>query len=413
MESAKHGTILCKYDDIYPISNLKLNPKNPNKHSKEQVDHYAKILRSGIRKPVRVSKLSGLVTVGHGHIEASLRNGWTHVPVEYQEYSSPEAEYADMVADNALARQAEIDFAMINVELPDLGPDFDIDLLGIANFEIDPADKGHATGTEDDVSGPPVNARSKIGEVYLLGDHRIMCGDSTDLDQVRTLMRDERASMVFTDPPYNIAYKGGTKKRTAIANDSMVDNAFYTFLLRSYQAMFSVMKPGASIYVCHADTERVNFTKAFIDAGFHLSSVLIWSKNNSTFGRQDYFWKHEPILYGWNSEGPHDWLGPNNEETVWNIDRPSRSDEHPTMKPIALIERALQNSSPKGGLVFDPFGGSGSTLIACEKIGRKCFTMELEPRYVDVILDRWSAYTGQDPMRLVDSKSWSKIRADG
>lgn len=192
--------------------------------------------------------------------------------------------------------------------------------------------------------------------------------------------------MVFTDPPYNIAYEGGSKKRDKIENDKVVD--FYKFLYDVYVNYFINIKSGASIYVCHADTERINFTKAFIDAGFHLSSVIIWAKDNSTFGRQDYFWKHEPILYGWNNKGAHKWCGDNKQDTVWNIKRPSRSDEHPTMKPIELVSKALNNSSKSEDLVCDLFLGSGSTMVASHQLNRKCYGIEIDPKYCQVIIDR-------------------------
>jgi DNA modification methylase len=244
---------------------------------------------------------------------------------------------------------------------------------------------------EVDEVGEP---ESKLGEVYQLGNHRLMCGDSTDAAAVSELMDGTKADMVFTDPPYNIAYEGGSKKREMIKNDIVAD--FYQFLYDAYTCMFMATKGGASFYVCHADSERINFTKAFIDAGGYLSAVIIWAKNNATFGRQDYFWKHEPILYGWNEQGSHKWYGDFKQDTIWNIDRPSSSEEHPTMKPLALITKAIKNSSKQDDIVLDLFGGSGSTLIACEQTNRTCYMMELDPKYCDVIRKRYAQYVGED-----------------
>lgn len=242
-----------------------------------------------------------------------------------------------------------------------------------------------------------------IGDLFHLGQHRLLCGDSTDESQVVRLMDDERADMVFTDPPYNIAYEGKTKEKLTIQNDEMGDESFKQFLFSAYSVMNFAMKPGAPIYICHADTERVNFTYQFKQI-FKLSSVIVWNKQVATFGRQDYFWKHEPILYGWKEGSAHSWHGPNNEVSVWDIDRPVKSEEHPTMKPIALIERALANSSQPGDLLLEPFSGSGSTLIACEKNGRKCYGLELDPHYCSVIIERWQKFTGKEATTFRDGK---------
>ena len=247
---------------------------------------------------------------------------------------------------------------------------------------------------EDEAPEVQEEGISELGAIYQLGKHRLMCGDSTNIEQVELLMGGNKADMVFTDPPYNIAYEGGSKKREMIKNDE-VEN-FYEFLFDAYTSMFTFTKGGASFYISHADSERVNFTKAFKDAGGYLSSIIIWAKNNATFGRSDYFWKHEPIIYGWNSKGSHKWYGDRKQDTIWNIDRPSKSEEHPTMKPIKLIEKAINNSSKTGDGILDLFGGSGSTLIACEQTDRQCYMMELDPRYVDVIRKRYAKFIGKE-----------------
>jgi len=376
---------------MVPIAELKklFHPKNRNKHPKDQLERLAKILTyQGARYAAKISKLSGYMTSGHGRVMAAEIAGWTEYPVDDQDYETEEQEYADLHADNAIASWSELDLSEINTDIGALGPEFDIDLLGIKNFKIDVAEN------QNDPESMPActDTIAKPGDIWQLGRHRLMCGDSTNIEQITRLMAGEMADMIFTDPPYNIAYEGGSKKREMIKNDEVAD--FYQFLYDVYTCALMASKGGAPIYVTHADSERVNFTKAFLDAGFKLSSVIIWVKNNSTFGRQDYFWKHEPMLYGWNPAAGHKWYGPNTEDTVWEIDRPSRSAEHPTMKPIELVERALNNSSQADDAVLDLFGGSGTTLIACEKNQRRAYLMELDPKYVDVIIARWQEYTG-------------------
>jgi DNA modification methylase len=226
-----------------------------------------------------------------------------------------------------------------------------------------------------------------LGDLFEIGEHRLLCGDSTDSDQVAKLMNGEKADMVFTDPPYNVAYEGGSKKRDAIANDKIDD--FYKFLYDVYTNCFLFMNDGSPIYVAHSELERANFILAFVDAGFKYSSIIVWVKNNSTFSmNKDYKWKHEPIIYGWKQGKERTWKGDNKQDTVWNIDRPSRSEEHPTMKPIELCQKAIKNSSNESSLIFEPFTGSGSTMVASHQLKRKCYGMELDPKYCQVIIDR-------------------------
>ncbi len=251
---------------------------------------------------------------------------------------------------------------------------------------------------EDDEIPEVEEAITKQGDLWILGEHRLLCGDATKKEDVDLLMDGKKADMVFTDPPYNVDYNGGTKKRSKIKNDNI--NNFFEFLYNSFLILNDFMINGASIYVTHADMERKNFTKAFLDANFKLSSILIWVKNNSTFGRQDYFWKHEPILYGWKKGNSHKWYGDFKQDTIWNIDRPSKSKKHPTMKPIELIIKAINNSSKIKNILLDVFLGSGSTLIACEKTNRKCYGMELDPHYCDVIVKRWEEFTGKKAKRV-------------
>ena len=368
--------------------------KNAKKHPDAQLKMLALSLKEyGWRQPIVVDKNDEII-VGHGRYMAyqkypeGIKEPW----IVTAEDLTPAQVKGYRLMDNK-SNESDWDMALAIEELKELDIlGFDIALTGFDKDLLIEAD------AQDDVipeNPPPI---AKLGDLWALGEHRVLCGDSTSLEDVERLMGGKKADMVFTDPPYNIAYEGGTKKREVIANDDVVD--FYDFLLRAYSSFALSMKLGAAIYVCHADTERVNFTKAFRDAGFYLSSVVIWAKNNSTFGRADYFWKHEPILYGWREGGSHTWHGDNKQDTVWNVNRPSKSEAHPTMKPIELIEKALINSSKQEDLILDLFLGSGSTLIAAQKTGRICYGMELDPKYVDVIIKRWEDYTGNKAEKI-------------
>jgi DNA modification methylase len=234
------------------------------------------------------------------------------------------------------------------------------------------------------------------GDIWLLGKHRLICGDSTNPQDIVTLMDGKKAQLIVTDPPYNVDYTGKTKDALKIENDKMDNNQFYNFLLAAYTRMFEVADDGASIYVFHADSEGLNFRKSFIEAGFKLSQCCIWAKQAMVMGRSDYHWMHEPVLYGWKPTGGHYWNSDRKQTTLWQFDRPFRNEYHPTMKPIPLISYPIKNSSKLGDIVFDPFGGSGSTLIACEETDRICYTSELDPKYVDVIMKRYIAHVGDN-----------------
>ena len=368
---------------------MKITPyeKNAKKHPKKQIAQVAASIKEfGFNQPIVVDK-KGVIIVGHGRYEAAKSLGMKDedMPVTVVNLTEEQAN-AYRLADNKL-NESEWDMSLVVEELKGLSEP----MLELTGFDKDLIIEGDEN--DDVIPEVPEEPKSKLGDLYQLGEHRVLCGDSTKLEDVEKLMDGKKADMVFTDPPYNIAYEGGSKKREMIKNDEVVD--FYQFLLEAYSSFALVMKLGASIYICHADTERVNFTKAFRDAGFYLSSVIIWVKDNSTFGRADYFWKHEPILYGWREGGAHTWHGDNKQDTVWNMKRPSKSEAHPTMKPIELIEKALVYSSKQEDIVLDLFLGSGSTLIAAQKTGRICYGMELDPKYVDVIVKRWEDYTGE------------------
>ena len=241
----------------------------------------------------------------------------------------------------------------------------------------------------------PEAPKTKRGNIYKLGNHYLMCGDSTNADDVKKLMNNQLADLIVTDPPYNVNYEGKTDGNLKIMNDNMENDQFYSFLESAFINLYDFIKDGGSIYVFHADTEGLNFRKAMISSGFKLAECLVWVKNAFVMGRQDYHWKHEPILYGWKPGASHYFINDRSQSTVLEFDKPARNEEHPTMKPIDLIAYLINNSSKKDEIVLDLFGGSGTTIIACEQTNRNAFIMELDPRYCDVIVDRWEKFTNQ------------------
>jgi len=388
--------IHCSHTKTVDTNTLVPNPKNPNKHTKEQIELLAKIIKhQGWRNPIVVSKRSGFITKGHARLEAAGLMGWSSVPIDEQEYPSEAMEYADMVADNKIAELAESDMSMIETDFKDF-PDLDPDLLGIPGFDVSMPFTPESD--EDDVPETPVDPVAKLGQVYQLGEHRLMCGDCTELDEYGF-------DLVVTDPPYNVdigitdikeaKYRKRRTDGLGVANDNMSNADFRSFLLSVFKKMAEGMNPGAAYYIFHADLEGYNFRGAVLDSGLMLKQCLIWNKSHLVMGRQDYQWKHEPILYGWKEGAAHTWETDRKQTTVIDFDRPSSSKFHPTTKPVGLIEYLIKNSSKPGAKVLDPFGGSGSTLIACEKTKRKCFMMEIEPKYIDVIIKRWEDYTGK------------------
>lgn len=388
--------ILCAYHEVVAIGDLKKHPKNANQHPQEQVALLAKLIKyQGWRHPVIVSKRSGFVVAGHGRIDAAVLNQWTHVPVEYQDFESEAQEYAFLISDNELAELSKTDHSIVMKDVKTLGNDFDLTLLGIPDFKIIEIETLDPKCDEDHTPSAPIDPRTQKGDVCELGRHRLVCGDATYLSDFEKLMASDLADLVITDPPYNVAYEGKTKDALKIQNDSMSGGDFYEFLHMAYTNMLLSTKPGAGIYVFHADLEGTNFRKALVDSGFKLAQCCIWVKQSLVMGRSDYHWQHEPVLYGWNPKGSHRWFSDRKQTTVWNFNRPTKSTDHPTMKPIELLEYPLQNSSQKGDIVLDPFGGSGSTLIAAEKHGRSARLLELDPKYCDVIISRYLKYTGK------------------
>ena len=321
---------------------------------------------------------------------AAKAEGIEEVPCVFVDYLTEAQKKAYILADNRMAMDAGWDEELLRVEIESLQAEaFDIGLTGFDEKEIADLFASEDDVEEDDfdveaeLEKPPL---TKTGDVWILGNHRLICGDSTKLETYEILMEGKKANLVVTDPPYNVNYEGSAGK---IKNDNMENDQFYQFLLDAYTCMNQAMTDDASIYVFHADTEGLNFRKAFADAGFYLSGTCIWKKQSLVLGRSPYQWQHEPCLFGWKKKGKHQWYSGRKETTIWEFDKPKKNGDHPTMKPIPLIAYPIKNSSMTNCIVLDPFGGSGSTLIACEQTGRICKTIELDEKYCDVIVKRY------------------------
>ena len=371
--------------------------KNPRLND-DAVDAVVTSIREyGFRQPIVVDA-DGVIIVGHTRWKAAKQLGLTEVPVHIATDLSPEKVKAYRIADNQTGNIAEWDYDLLPLELADLqNMDFDLSLLGFDSDELDKLLNGEDTVVEgmtdpDEVPEPPEEPVSKRGEIYQLGNHRLMCGDSTDNVNVEALMQGNEANLLLQDPPYNVAYEGGTAEHLTIQNDNMDDAAFFNFLAAAFTNAVAVMKPGASFYIFHADSEGYNFRGACKVAGLQVRQCLVWKKDSLVLGRQDYLWIHEPILYGWKDGAAHNWYSDRKQTTVLEFDRPKRSELHPTTKPVEMLVYLIKNSSQRGELVADFFGGSGSTLIACEQTGRKAYLMELDEKYCDVIRKRWTEF---------------------
>jgi len=371
--------------------------RNPRKNDAAVDKVVASLKEFGWQQPIVVDK-ELVVVAGHTRLLAAKQLGMGQVPIHVAKDLTPEQAKAYRLADNRTAEEAAWDMELLGLEIRELDDlDFDLDLTGFNNLElsnllIDP-DLGETD--EDAIPEPPEEPISKLGHLWILGEHRLLCGDATNIEDVERLMDGQQADMWLTDPPYNIAYEGGSKKRKAIDNDSMEADEFRQFLRDCYGSADQYMRAGAVFYIWHADSEGYNFRGAAIDLGWNVRQTLIWNKNNSGFGRSDFHWKHEPCLYGWKEGAAHTWTNDRKQTTVLDFDRPSRSEVHPTMKPVDLIEYCIGNNTKNGDVVLDSFGGSGTTLIACQKNGRKARLMELDPRYCDVIMERWEQYSGK------------------
>ena len=384
------------------INSLKPNPKNNNKHSSTQIKRLAKIIEhQGFRNPIIVSKNSGFIVSGHARLLASKELNLKKVPVIFQEFKSYEQEYAFMTADNEIARWAILDIKKLKFETQNW--DIDPKLFGLNIFEIKKDSEKEESLPEQTLEN---ELNISIGDVFTLGEHRLMCGDATNPDHVKKLMNKKQADLCVTDPPYNVDYgnnpdKFETIKRKKIKyrpikNDKLKDLDFKSFLKKSFENCNSIMKEGASIYSFYAQSESVNFVTAFTEANFKLAQIIIWKKNSIVIGKYDYQMKHEPVLYGWKKGAAHKWCSNRKQTTILEFNKPQKSRLHPTMKPVDLLSYLILNSSEnENDIVVDFFLGSGSTLIACEKNNRTCYGMELNPSYCEVIIKRWEKYTGR------------------
>ena len=378
--------------------------KNARTHSDEQVAQIAGSIKEfGFNNPILVDKDNSVIA-GHGRLMAARKLGMDKVPVVELQHLTESQRKAYVLADNRIALNSGWDTSMLSLELQDLKDDIDLSLLGFDPDELDallnPIEQTEGLTDEDAVPDVPDEPKTKLGDIYILGNHRLMCGDSTSIDDAEKLMDGLLADLVFTDPPYNVDYSGrGANNLGTIKNDNMSADDFEQFCRDIFTTYSAIMKPLACIYVCHPDSAsapKIAFEKTFAEQ-FKKSSTIIWMKQSAGMGWQDYRAQHEPILYGWKEgKGSHFNAGDRTKTTVWKIGRDAQSSYvHPTQKPVCLPEEAIMNSSKGSDCVVDLFGGSGSTLIACEKTGRVNRSMELDPKYCDVIVTRWEQFTGK------------------
>ena len=371
---------------------------NPRKDLRPGDPEYEKLKRSieqfGYVEPVIWNQQTGCVVGGHQRLKVLIDMGITEVDVVVVDMDA-DKEKALNIALNKIS--GEWDTEKLALVIADLqGADFDVSLTGFDPEELDDLFRDDVKDgiKEDDFDVDAELAKpvfSKAGDLWLLGEHRLLCGDSTKADTFELLMNGKKANLVVTDPPYNVNYEGSAGK---IKNDSMAEEQFEEFLFEAYSRMNESMADDASIYVFHSDSHGLAFRKAFEDAGFYLSGCCIWKKQSLVLGRSPYQWQHEPVLFGWKKKGKHQWYTGRKESTIWEFDKPKKNGDHPTMKPIALLSYPIMNSTMTGCLVLDPFGGSGSTLIACEQTGRVCFTSELDEKFCDVIVNRYKEQVG-------------------
>jgi DNA modification methylase len=401
--------------EVWDIGRLIPYARNARIHSEQQVAQVAaSIVEFGFTNPLLVSG-AGIVIAGHARLAAARKLQMSEVPVIVLDHLSETQRRALVLADNQIALNAGWDAEMLRVELDSLGEDnFALELIGFSDEELedilrDPEETREGLTDEDAAPEAPERAVTVLGDVWRMGEHRLLCGDATSPEAIERIMAGGLADMVFTDPPYNVDYEGKTAKKLKIGNDTL-GGRFYEFLREACANVLAVTK--GSIYICMSSSELHTLFQAFSDAGGHWSMFVIWAKHHFTLGRSDYQRQYEPILYGWREGTEHFWCGARDQADIWFIKRPMSSQEHPTMKPVELVERALRNSSKTRDTILDPFGGSGTTLIACEKSGRQARMLELEPKYCDVIVRRWQEYTGQQAVHDGEQRTFYEMAAE-
>ena len=387
---------------LVPLSKLVPYINNARTHSLEQVTKLRSSLREfGFVNPVIIDRDYGIIA-GHGRVMAAKEEGIEEVPCVFVDYLTEAQKKAYIIADNRFAQDAGWDEELLRIEIEALqGMDFDVGLTGFNDDEIadlfDANGKSEAEDDDFDLSAALEKASFvQRGDIWTVGRHRLMCGDATSTEDVAALMDDKKANLIVTDPPYNVDFK--SSNGLSIKNDKLENDKFYKFLLAAFHNMAANLEKGGAAYVFHADTEGLNFRRAFIDAGFHLAGCCIWVKNSLVLGRSDYQWQHEPVLYGFLQNGKHYWSknAGRSQTTIWNFDKPKKNKNHPTSKPLDLLAYPIGNSSRENSIVIDTFGGSGSTMMACEQTNRICYTMELDEKYASVILRRF-VENGGDP----------------
>ncbi len=406
--------------ELWPLDRVIAYARNARTISEAAVAKVAASIQEfGWRQPIVVDA-QRVIIAGHTRLLAARKLGLTEVPVHVADNLTPAQVKAYRLMDNRSHDETSWDFELLGPELLDLqNLGFgNLELTGfdgqeIADFLAGAASPGQDGQTPDD-EAPALRdaAVAQPGELWRLGQHRLLCGDAMIMADVKRVLAGARADLVVIDPPYNVNYEGATKEKLKIQNDQMADAAFYQFLLKAYQNLAGVTKEGAGIYVFHADTEGANFRRAMVDSGWKMAQCCVWVKQTLVMGRQDYHWQHEPILYGWKPGASHRWFTDRKQTTVWNFDKPARSKEHPTMKPVDLISYPILNSSRNGDVVLDTFGGSGSTLIACAKHGREARLIEIDPRYVDVVIKRYQDWSGDRATLDGDGRTFDAIASE-
>lgn len=370
------------------IGEIKPYEKNSRKNDNAVDAVASSISQFGFKNPIVIDG-NNVIICGHTRYKAAQKLGLDVVPCVVADDLTEEQIKAYRLADNKVAELAEWDIDLLGDELDGI---FDIDM---SDFGFDLSEEEEETEVIEDELPQEVEPIAKQGDIWQLGRHRLMCGDSTSIDDVEKLMDGVKADMLLTDPPYNVDYEGKTKDKLKIKNDSMDNDSFRQFLRDAFTSADMVMKEGAVFYIWHADSEGYNFRGACFDIGWKVRQCIIWNKNCMVMGRQDYQWKHEPCLYGWKDGASHLWASDRKQTTVIDMAKPVKSDLHPTMKPVALFDYQIKNNTKGGDIVLDLFGGSGTTIMACEQNNRIAYSMEFDPHYVDVIIARWEKFTGQ------------------